>query len=368
MFRIPPVLRSKRVLLLIAAVVGLVALVMLYVYWPGRQGRREGLAGRSLLPIGSTCQYAQRIQTTKGDWACPANTVDTGRTWGDNDGDKQCLMGCVTNPNVCSFKYRQYNPKDGSWKCPAGYADTGMNNGVPDGERQCQQCGFNGTCRYTQRTQTSEGVWRCPVGTIDTGAQWADGTNGDKQCITACCPSGFKGKNGGSSDLFPCGPWDIQREGGIRNSSNQKAEELIGACCQWTNKDCRKRGFAGFFQSQVDKGIVKTGFYTADDGCEVNVYDQRGGEIAVTGTGLGIKGLGIQIGMALAVTAISVGAAAFMGPAGGVLAAGVGGTAIKLVANQAAKKVTKQVVNQAGTKVTDREKEKMNQKAKGKKK
>lgn len=349
---------SKRTMLLIAAVLGIAAAVVLLASWFGG-GRKEGLAGRTLLNIGSTCQYAQRLKTTNGQWACPEGSVDTGRTWGDKDGDKQCLLGCVTNPNVCSYKYREKQP-DGSWSCPKGYADTGLDPGVPFGDhRQCQQCAVRGDCRYTQRVQTGEGVWRCPLGTLDTGLNWDNGQDGDKQCITACCPSGFKGKNGGSSDLFPCGPWDIQRDGGIRNSSNQKAEELIGACCQWTNKDCRHKGFKGFFQSQVDKGINKTGFYTADDGCEVNVYDQSGNPLTVTGTGLGLKGLGIQIGMALAVTAISVGAAAFMGPAAGALVGGLGGAAIKVATNQAAKKVTQKVTNQVANKYADKEKQKL---------
>ena len=345
---------------LVAALAVLVAVAFLVVMFK-KASRVETLAGRALLPVGSACQYSQRVRRN-GQWACPAGSVDTGRTWGDPDGDKQCVLGCVTNAGVCQYRYRE-KQGDGSWRCPAGWADTGLNNGVPEGERQCQQCPVRGDCRYTTRVQTPTGQWRCPEGSLDTGRDWNMGADGEKQCLTACCPSGFKGKNGGSSDLFPCGPWDIQRDGGIRRSTDgQKATELMGACCQWTNKDCRQRGLAGLWQNRKDQGITKTGYYTADDGCEVNIYDQRGGPLAVTGSGLGIKGLGIQVGLALAVTAISVGAAAFMGPAAGVLAGGVGGAAMKLVANQAAKKVTKTVADKTAGSQKDKAEKKLNKK------
>lgn len=338
---------SARALLVFGAVV---FVLTLWLLCSDSRRRRESLTNRTLLPIGSTCQYTQRVRGSGAGWVCPGGSVDTKRTWGDPDGDKQCLLGCVTNPAVCQYRYRT-KQKDGTWKCPVGWGDTGLDPGVINGERQCQQCPVRGDCSYTTRVDVGGGTWRCPEGTLDTGRTWESGSDGDKQCLAACCPSGYRGKNGGSSDLFACGPRDIERDGGIRRSSDtKKATELIGACCQWTNKDCRHRGLAGFFQNQKDQGITKTGYYTADDGCEVNVYDQAGKPLAVTGEGLGLKGLGIKIGLALAVTAISVGAAAFIGPAAGVVA-GAAGSAL-------AKVGTKQVVKVVGSKLEEKQKKK----------
>lgn len=248
--------------------------------------RREGMQNRVLAAIGSACKYTQRVPVNN-QWKCPEGTLDTGRSWGDKDGDLQCLLGCAVSPN-CEYTGRTLQNKQ--WKCPAGWADTGLNWGVPNGDKQCQRCAPKQGCGYTQRQATKDGEWRCPPGTFDTGRDWGK-PDGDKQCMTACCPSGFKGREGGTSDLFPCGPHDINRDGGIRRSSdNQKAAELISYCCQWTNKDCRHKGLSGFFQSAKDTGTRQTGYYTADDGCNVNVWDQAGGQVAVTGKGLGLWG------------------------------------------------------------------------------
>ena len=212
---------------------------------------------------------------------CPEGSVPTG------DSNKQCLAGCVVLPS-CTYTQRVQQGKN--WVCPSGFTDSGLTWGVPNGDKQCYQCPVEDgkRCSYTTRAWDGK-AWRCPDGTLDTGRTWGM-DKGDKQCLTGCCPTGFKGKNGGSSDLFACGAGDIARSGGIRNKDRQPAEELNGYCCQWTNKDCKHKGFAGLFQSSKDIGTKQTGWYTEDDGCNVNVYDQSGKVVAVTGKGAGLWG------------------------------------------------------------------------------
>lgn len=268
--------------------------------------RREGM---DKLAISSGCVYTYRVQAKDGKWVCPEGTVDTGRTWGDADGDKQCLMGCAVNPN-CQYTTRVF--KNGAWRCPAGYVDSGLTWGVAYGDRQCQKCpqqvNITGKkCSFTGREWMAEAnEWRCPAGTLETGSKenW-------NACLLACCPvGGYKGREGGTSNLFPCGKWDIEREGGIAGPDGVPTE-LYPFCCQWTNKDCKAKAFRGLFQGVADIGTRDTGYYTKDDGCNVNVWDQHGNKVAVTGKGLGKWGaIGIFAGVGVA----TVGTAVFIGP------------------------------------------------------
>ena len=261
-----------------AIALGFAALVA-WVVW---DRRKETMTARALLAVGSGCAYTQRVQQG-GAWRCPDGTADTGRSWGDPDGDKQCLKGCRVSP-ACEYRGRVFT--NGAWRCPDGWADTGLTWGVANGDKQCQRCPAKAGCSFTQRVKTSDGEWRCPPGTLDTGRSWGV-ADGDKQCLGACCPTGYKGREGGTSDLFACGPWDIQRDGGIRRGSdNGKPDELLPFCCQWTNKDCRRKGFAGWFQRIKDSGTSPTGYYSSDDGCNVNVWDENGTAVAVTGKGM----------------------------------------------------------------------------------
>lgn len=256
---------------LAAALLAVAALVALALVWHRRRGTRENLT------ITSACQYVARL-----NGKCPEGSVETG------DAAKPCLAGCVVLP---SCQYTQRTNQNGTWACPAGWTDSGLTWGVPNGDKQCYQCPVEDgkRCSYTVRAWDGK-QWRCPDGTIDTGRTWGM-DKGDKQCLQGCCPTGFKGKEGGTSDLFACGAGDITRQGGIRRGADrQPADELAGYCCQWTNKDCKHKGFAGLFQSSKDIGTRPTGYYTEDDGCNVNVWDQSGKKVAVTGKGAGLWG------------------------------------------------------------------------------
>ena len=112
------------------------------------------------------------------------------------------------------------------------------------------------------------------------------------------------GCQGGTSDLFSCATGDIPRKGGIRRSADrQPAWELAPYCCQWTNKDCKHKWVSGLWQGSKDMGTKATGYYTEDDGCNVNVWDQSGKKLAVTGKGAGLLG-GIGM-MAIAIGGIA---------------------------------------------------------------
>ena len=277
----------------LAAVVAVVALVSVVAAWRIMFPRRDGFVA-----VGTGCEYTTRVQEGSA-WVCPKGTVDTGRSWQDPDGDKQCLVGCAVNPH-CEYTQRVQQGKE--WKCPAGFVDSGLMWGVDYGDRQCHKCPTavdlpGKKCAFTGREWTGK-EWRCPGGSLDTGSK--DDWNG---CLLACCPTkGYKGRDGGTSELFPCGKWDVDRNGGIRRSADKgKATELYPFCCQWTNKDCKAKLFRGLFQGAADAGTKQTGFYTEDDGCNVNVWNQNGEKLAVTGKGMGKWGaIGLFVGVGLA--------------------------------------------------------------------
>ncbi|AGE55066.1 hypothetical protein FK949_gp243 [Paramecium bursaria Chlorella virus NYs1] len=74
-----------------------------------------------------SCEQITRV-FFDNKWTCPPGWTDTGRQWGDVDGEIQCTRGsCPTlNPNVCDYKTRIM--KDGKAVCPTGYTDTGRND------------------------------------------------------------------------------------------------------------------------------------------------------------------------------------------------------------------------------------------------
>lgn len=262
-------MKLTRGLRLALAMIALLLLAVVVLVRLG--GRKECMA------ITNSCEYVSK----KGG-ACPAGTADTGNS------KKPCLAGCIVMPHC---EYRTRESKNGKWTCPSGWMDSGLSWGVPNGDKQCYKCPVEDgkRCAYTQR-QMVDGQWQCPAGTLDTGRTWGT-DNPEKQCLLGCCPTGYNKKEGGTSDLFACGAGDITRQGGIRRSSDrQPATELASYCCQWTNKDCKKRGLAGLFQSSKDIGTKQTGYYTEDDGCNVNVWNQSGEKVAVTGKGAGLWG------------------------------------------------------------------------------
>lgn len=115
----------------------------------------DDLRGRlaASVAIRPECQYTRREQRPDGLWVCPAGTADTGRTWGDLDGDKQCLVGCTQ-------------------------------------EQQQPKAAARPECRYTRR-ELRNNAWVCPSGTTDTGRTWGD-QDGDKQCLVSCGAVGPK--------------------------------------------------------------------------------------------------------------------------------------------------------------------------------
>ena len=83
------------------------------------------------------CQQMMRL-LVNGKYLCPTGFADTGRTWGDVDGDIQCTKGkCLAlRPNKCDYTLRLN--KNGQWACPTGYTDTGRNWDTTDPQKQCQ--------------------------------------------------------------------------------------------------------------------------------------------------------------------------------------------------------------------------------------
>ena len=314
------------------------------------------------LAFNNACDYTVRVDGPAGA-VCPEGTVDTGRNYGDPFGDRQCLVQCATNPH-CTYVKRVKQP-DGTWKCPAGYLDSGLTWPLANGDRQCYKCPMeenagNLKCSFTGRKQNAKGKWWCPKYTLDVGDQ-------KRQCLVACCPKGHAKEHGGTSELFPCGPWDINRDGGIRSSETKgKPKELeAGVCCQWTNKDCRHKGISGLWQGLKDTGTLQTGYYTDDDGCNVNVWSMEGKPISVTGKGLGIggaiamiattllsfvPGVGMGVGVARSIGTALFGAVA-RGAAGAAARQGMVQVA-KTGVQQAAKAAAKQV-GRAATKAKD---------------
>ena len=53
---------------------------------------------KQLVPIRADCEYVRRVQDAQGTWLCPDGTFDTGRSWGDEHGDKQCMVRCLAGP------------------------------------------------------------------------------------------------------------------------------------------------------------------------------------------------------------------------------------------------------------------------------
>lgn len=285
----------------LAVVVALVALASSWVAW------RAMFPRDGFLAVGTGCEYTTRVQQG-GAWVCPQGTVDTGRSWQDPDGDKQCLVGCAVSPH-CEYRGRVEAGKNG-WKCPAGFVDSGLTWGVAYGDRQCHKCPSTvdppgKKCAFTGRQWVATAnEWRCPPGSLDTGSK--EDWNG---CLLACCPtSGFNGKQGGTSELFPCGKWDIERKGGIRRvPDGGVATELYPYCCQRTNKNCNAKLFKGLFQAVKDTGTKGTGFRMEDNGCRVNVWTQTGEGVAVTGKGMGKWGaIGLFAGVGLAAPVLMV--------------------------------------------------------------
>ncbi|AGE56989.1 hypothetical protein ATCVNEJV3_497L [Acanthocystis turfacea Chlorella virus NE-JV-3] len=136
------------------------------------------------------CKYLLRIQ--KDDkWVCPEGSIDTGRSWEDENGQNQCAITpqCVDAlgpaPVKCSYTTRISS--DGKWVCPDGMTDTGRSWEHVDGDKQCQTpaCPPAGApvlkeCGYSVRV-LKDNKWVCPDGTIDTGRGW-EHEDGQKQC------------------------------------------------------------------------------------------------------------------------------------------------------------------------------------------
>jgi hypothetical protein len=245
-------------------------------------------------------------------WRCLAR-----RREGLSDGDCSGSRPYAVNGMCCKTQDGKKCKKPKGTAAPAGTAAPG--GGCPSDKLSINlggsapQCITNDECfnKYSgKNVQHADKTWWCECG---DGTYWKDGKcncnagwtwDGNNHVCLApdgvrndgACPSGFKGQNGGSSDLFPCdqnGNNEFSRSGGIRTGNNDAGTAqtmLKGLCCQWTNKDCHSKGFLGFVQGIRDKGIENTGFYTADDGCNVNVYDKTGAPMMVTGAGAGYLG------------------------------------------------------------------------------
>ncbi|AGE55673.1 hypothetical protein ATCVMN08101_531L [Acanthocystis turfacea Chlorella virus MN0810.1] len=136
------------------------------------------------------CTYLVRVNKD-GKWVCPDGTIDTGRSWEDENGQNQCAVTqqCVDAlgpaPAKCSYSTRIASGD--KWVCPDGMIDTGRSWEHVDGEKQCQTtaCPPAGTpvlkeCVYSVRVN-KDGKWVCPDGTVDTGRSW-EHQDGQKQC------------------------------------------------------------------------------------------------------------------------------------------------------------------------------------------
>ena len=136
------------------------------------------------------CTYVVREQKDN-EWVCPEGTIDTGRSWGDENGQNQCAITqqCVDilGPLPAKCTYTTRIPMGDKWVCPEGTIDTGRSWEHVDGDKQCQTsaCPPSGKpvfkeCSYSVRVQ-KDNKWACPEGTIDTGRSW-EHENGQKQC------------------------------------------------------------------------------------------------------------------------------------------------------------------------------------------
>ena len=130
----------------------------------------------------STCQFQKR-ELVNGEWKCAPGWRDTGKQWGQPEGDKQCEV-CNTAPvDGCEYGTRQQQ-SNGEYWCPSGWRDTGNHWSLGNhGDKQCAKCNSVPLpgCQYQIR-QLVNGVWQCPAGWGDTRNNWEWGANGDKQC------------------------------------------------------------------------------------------------------------------------------------------------------------------------------------------
>jgi hypothetical protein len=131
--------------------------------------------------------------------------------------------------------------------------------------------------KYTTYTGPKDGEWMCPL-----GFSWGWDGNTGKCCLNNTqCRDPLQFGNDGCERLgmFLCEN-DVGRDGGLRNSSQQPANEFkgTGMCCKYTNRGC-----GGFLNAIRDAGMKGSGYYTADDGCNVDVFGFDGSPVATNG-------------------------------------------------------------------------------------
>jgi len=208
-------------------------------------------------PDGSWCTQCKAPFAKKnGQCACPGNKV-----WRNN----QCMDPIVD----CKA------PK--MWKNDQCVCVDPLATDGPDGS-WCTQC----KAPFAKK----DGQCACPGNTT-----WKDG-----YCQELSAPS-----NGGLPDftwdqrvrqcraigrLMPGGHGDgyvCKENPNIRRGfgENKYAWDIEWQCCKNTNYDCHTSGIKGVWQKASQAGLKPSGYYTDDDGCNLDVFGLDGAEIAV---------------------------------------------------------------------------------------
>jgi hypothetical protein len=83
---------------------------------------------------------------------------------------------------------------------------------------------------------------------------------------------------GGHGDGYVCKENPNIRRG---FGENRYASDIEWQCCKNTNYDCHTSGIKGVWQKASQAGLKPSGYYTDDDGCNLDVFGLDGAEIAV---------------------------------------------------------------------------------------
>jgi len=222
----------------------------------------------------------------EGSGFCPPGTA---WGWGANAG-KCCVnnANCVGSVNPTNWEGCYYTKKvwkDNGWNCPDEYPrDTGdwsyVNaNYQCASKSECVTKVQNAAAPAKKAANTLKlGDWICPP-----GYSWGWDQNAGKCCMNnySCREAIQFGEPAcKAKGLFLCEN-DVDRDGGVHNYNKQKALEFkgTGICCKYTNRGCG----GNFWNGLRDAGMKGSGYYTADDGCNVEVFDYMGNPIATNG-------------------------------------------------------------------------------------